>query len=182
MRVLVLNQNFEPLNICSLRRALKLVVCNKADVLVENHLLIHTVNRDWECPSVVRLRYLVRPPLPRIQLSRQAIFRRDNYTCQYCGKRASRLSLEHVVPRHRGGGHTWENLVTACLPCNHRKGGRTLEEAGMRLLRSPFRPKATPYYVLAGQLQNLPEEWWPFLPPYLRPEDWSGSYGSQPTA
>ncbi len=165
--VLVLNQNFEPLNICNLRRALALVLCGKAEIVVENHRLIHTVSRSFECPSVIRLQKMVHRPLPQVRLTRREVFRRDDYTCQYCGERASHLTLDHVLPRQRGGKHTWENLVTACIRCNHRKGGRPPEEAGMRLLRKPFRPKASPYYFLEGWVHRSPEEWRPFLPANL---------------
>ncbi len=166
--VLVLNQNFEPLNICDLRRALCLVFLGKAEILVPNHRLIRTPSQEIECPSVIRLRYTVHRPLPQVRLTRREVFRRDAYTCQYCGQQATHLTLDHVIPRHRGGKHCWENLVTACTRCNHRKGGRTLEEAGMHLLRQPTRPRASPYYFLEGRVQSSPEEWWPFLPSQLR--------------
>ena len=163
-QVLVLNQNFEPLNVCNLRRAVVLVVCGKAEVLVQNHRLIHTVSWALECPSVIRLQALVHRAMPQVRLTRREVFRRDSYVCQYCGQHTSHPTLDHVVPRHRGGQHTWENLVTACTRCNHRKGGRPLEEVGMRLLRLPIRPRTSPYYFLEGWLQRSPEEWWPFLP------------------
>lgn len=163
-QVLVLNQNFEPLNVCHLRRALVLVLGGRAEVLVQNHRLIHTVAWSMECPSVIRLRTLVRRPMPQVRLTRREVFRRDGYICQYCGQHTNHPTLDHVVPRHRGGQHSWSNLVTACTRCNHRKGGRPLEEAGMRLLRPPRRPQASPYYFLEGWLQHSPEEWQPFLP------------------
>ncbi len=167
--VLVLNQNYEPLNVCNLRRAIILVYCGKAEVLVENHRLIRSVSFQMECPSVIRLQRLVRRPLPQVRLSRREVFRRDGYTCQYCGQHTAHPTLDHVVPRHRGGRHTWENLVTACTRCNHRKGGRPLEEAGMHLLRLPFHPQTSPYYFLNRWAQCSPEEWRPFLPVPLRP-------------
>jgi 5-methylcytosine-specific restriction endonuclease McrA len=172
-QVLVLNQNFEPLNVCNTRRALVLVICGK----VQNHRLIHTISRTYDCPSVIRLHNLVRRPLPQVRLTRREVFRRDAYTCQYCGQRTNHLTLDHVIPRHRGGRHTWENLVTACTRCNHRKGGRPLEEAGMRLLRVPLCPQSTPYYFLEAWLQRSPEEWWPFLPMHLRPEALAARHG-----
>lgn len=167
-KVLVLNQNYDPLNVCSVRRAMGLIFKGKAEVLVENHRLIHTVSVSYECPSVIRLYYLVRRPLPQVRLTRREIFRRDEYTCQYCGQPGGHLTLDHVVPRHRGGKHTWDNLVTACIRCNRRKGGRTLEEAGMRLLQLPAAPKASPYYYLERRMEGAPEEWTPFLPVHLR--------------
>jgi 5-methylcytosine-specific restriction endonuclease McrA len=167
-QVLVLNQNLEPLNVCNLRRALVLVLGGKAEVLAQNHRQIHTVTRTIECPSVIRLYALVRRVFPQVRLTRREVFRRDGYVCQYCGQQTSHPTLDHVVPRHRGGQHTWENLVTACTRCNHRKGGRPLEEVGMRLLRPPVRPRASPYYFLDRWLQGSPEEWGPFLS-FLRP-------------
>jgi 5-methylcytosine-specific restriction endonuclease McrA len=110
----------------------------------------------------------VRRVFPQVRLTRREVFRRDGYVCQYCGQQTSHPTLDHVVPRHRGGQHTWENLVTACTRCNHRKGGRPLEEVGMRLLRPPVRPRASPYYFLDRWLQGSPEEWGPFLS-FLRP-------------
>lgn len=162
--VLVLNQNLEPLNVCHLRRALILVLCGKAEVVAQNHRQIHTVTLAIECPSVIRLYALVRRPLPPVRLTRREVFRRDGYLCQYCGRHTSNPTLDHVIPRHRGGQHTWENLVTACMRCNHRKGGRPLEEAGMRLLRPPVRPRSSPYAFLNRWQQSSPEEWQPFLP------------------
>ena len=163
--VLVLNHNYEPLNICTARRALMLVLGGKAEVLERNHQVIHTTSQDLICPSVIRLGHMIRRPLPNVKLSRREIFRRDHYTCQYCNRATSDLTVDHVLPRHRGGAHSWENLVSACRACNHRKGGRTPEEARMRLLRPPFRPFASPYYTIERRLQGLGmEEWRKFLP------------------
>ncbi len=121
--VLVLNQNFEPLNVCNARRALVLVLGGKAEVLELNHQIVHTPSMSIHCPSVIRLAHLIRRPQPRARLSRKEVFIRDNYTCQYCGMRTRDLTLDHVKPRSKGGPHTWENLVSACKSCNHRKGG-----------------------------------------------------------
>ena len=85
---------------------------------------------------MIRLQHHVRRPRPRVKLTRREIFARDRHTCQYCGRQSHDLTLDHIVPRHRGGGHTWDNLVAACKACNHRKGGKTLEEARFRLLRA----------------------------------------------
>jgi len=161
--VLVLNLNYEPLNVCNVRRAIVLVDAGKAEVLEHNGLVIHTPTRALPCPSVIRLVYMVRRPRPQVRLTRREVFIRDNYTCQYCGTRTRELTLDHVVPLHRGGKHTWENLVSACPRCNHRKGGRTLEEAHMRLIRQPYRPKSTTYYLFYQYLQTY-EEWRKFIP------------------
>ena len=137
--VLVLNQNYEPLNVCNLPRAFRLVFGEKAEVIEYDHQVIRTPRTEYRAPSVIRLQHLIRRPRPRVKLSRREVFARDRHVCQYCGRQAHDMTLDHVVPRHRGGGHTWENLVTACKPCNHRKGGKTLEEARLRLLRAAVR-------------------------------------------
>lgn len=163
--VLVLNHNYEPLNVCATRRALVLVLCGKAEVLEHNGHEIVTPSQIFRAPSVIRLSHLVRRPMPQVKLSRREIFRRDNFTCQYCGSRTNDLTLDHVVPRHRGGAHTWENLVSACRACNHRKGGRTPEEARMKLPRKPFRPHAGPYYAIERRVRDgMDEGWYKFLP------------------
>ena len=112
--VLVLNQNYEPLNVCNLPRAFRLVFGEKAEVIEYDHQVIRTPRTEYRAPSVIRLQYQIRRPRPRVKLSRREIFARDRHTCQYCGRQTHDLTLDHVVPRHRGGGHTWENLVTAC--------------------------------------------------------------------
>lgn len=142
-----------------------LVLGGKAEVLEHNHAVLHTTNDTIACPSVIRLGHMIRRPLPNVKLSRREIFRRDHYTCQYCNRSSADLTLDHVLPRHRGGAHSWENLVSACRTCNHRKGGRTPEEARMRLIRPPFRPFASPYYLIERRMHGLGlEEWRKFLP------------------
>ena len=163
--VLVLNQNFEPLNVCNVRRALVLVLCGKAEVLELNHQVVHTPSMEIHCPSVIRLQHLVRRPQPRARLSRREVFIRDNYTCQYCGARTRDLTLDHVIPRSKGGPHTWENLVSACKPCNHRKGGKHVNEARMRLARPPREPKVNVYQMVYRYLDGGPlDEWRIYLP------------------
>jgi 5-methylcytosine-specific restriction endonuclease McrA len=117
---------------------------------------------------VIRLIYLIRRPRPKARLCRKEVFVRDGYTCQYCGARGRDLTLDHVIPRHKGGRHTWENLVTACRACNHRKGGKTLEESRMRLARPPFQPKVSTYYIL-HQYLNTFQEWRKFIPEWEAP-------------
>jgi 5-methylcytosine-specific restriction endonuclease McrA len=140
--VLVLNQNYEPLNVCALPRAFRLLVTNKAEVVEYDHRVVRTPKSELLAPSVVRLRHLVhRRRHLGIRPSRQAVFLRDNWVCQYCGAKTKDLTLDHVVPRHRGGTHTWTNLVAACKACNLKKGGQTPAEARMRLLRPPAEPR-----------------------------------------
>src|SRR5207248_4021385 len=109
-------------------------------------------------PSVIRLVYMIRRPRPRVKLTRREIFIRDEHTCQYCGTRSSDLTIDHVIPRSRGGQHSWENLVSACRSCNHRKGGKTVQESKMVLRRHPFEPKATPQYLFQHYLDDN-ESW-----------------------
>jgi len=165
--VLVLNQNFEPLNICTMRRAVNMVLTGKAEVVLTNGHYIRTVSGGFEAPSVVRLRYLVKRPLPQVRVSRRAILARDNYTCQYCGHVSRDLTVDHVVPRCMGGSDTWENLVACCRRCNLIKGDRTPQQAGMKLLRKPRRPHFVPYLSLTQYAKALSREAWrDFLPVY----------------
>lgn len=136
--VLVLNQNYEPLNVCRLRRALCLVLQNKASVIEYDSVVVHTVNQAFEAPSVIRLEYYIhKPRKTRVPLSRKSIFARDNYMCQYCGLTSKDLTLDHVIPRRLGGKSTWENLVSACKKCNNKKSDKTLHQANMKLNNEP---------------------------------------------
>ena len=162
-RALVLNQNYEPLNVCSVKRAFVLVYRGKAEVLEEGDEPIPGADRqNYPTPSVIRLSHFVRRPHPRPRLTRREVFARDGDRCQYCGQRGGQLTLDHVMPRHRGGEHAWENLVAACRACNHRKGGRTPSEAKMRIRRQPTRPSATAASVFVHYLEGY-GEWRPFL-------------------
>jgi len=152
--VLVLNQNYEPLNVCDIRRAFNLLGSEKAELLERNHQVIHTPTLAIPAPSVIRLVYLVRRPRPRVKLSRREVFARDAHICQYCGTASRDLTIDHVVPKHRGGRHEWENLVTACRACNHRKGSKTLAEARMTLRREPKAPRADVRYLYGTYLAD----------------------------
>jgi len=160
--VLVLNANFEPMNVCNTRRAINLILSGKASLVLNGRGEIRTVSRVYPCPSIIRLENMVKRPRPRIKLTKREVLRRDNYSCQYCGQSVPHMTIDHVVPRHMGGGHTWENLVTACPACNHRKGGRTLEQAHMRLIRTPTEPPASAEYIFGRHLDNN-LEWIPFI-------------------
>jgi len=166
--VLVLNQNYEPLNVCNQRRALVLVDRGKAEVLEHGTSVLRSTSRSLQAPSVIRLIYLIRRPRPKARLCRKEIFVRDGYTCQYCGTRGRDLTIDHVVPRHRGGKHIWENLVSACRSCNHRKGGKTIEEARMRLPRAPVQPRISTYYIF-HQYLHAQDEWRKFIPEWEIP-------------
>ena len=123
--VLVLNQSYEPLNLCRTRRAIVLVFRGKAEVLENGRGELHSASLILQLPSVIRLIYMVRRPRHQKKLSRLEVFSRDQHTCQYCGRQTKELTLDHVVPRRRGWMHAWDNVVSACIPCNRRKGGRT---------------------------------------------------------
>ena len=161
--VLVLNENYEPLNVCNEKRAIVLVSRGKAEVLEHGRAFLRSPSQRIQCPSVIRLVYLIKRPRLQARLTRREVFLRDNFTCQYCGTRSRELTLDHVVPRQRGGKHTWENLVSACSACNHRKGSKSVEEARMTLRRLPFQPKTTTYYTIAQYLPSY-GEWAKFLP------------------
>lgn len=158
--VLLLNSNYEPLNVCDTRRAFRLLFGDKAEVLEYDHHEVHTPRAVYRAPSVIRLQYMIKRPRPRVRLSRREVFARDRHTCQYCGRQTHELTLDHVVPRHRGGGHTWDNLVTACKACNHHKGAKTLEEAHMRLHQTPTEPRADVYALYTPYLANPRNEAW----------------------
>lgn len=164
-RVLVLNQNFEPLNVCPMRRAFVLVGDGKAEVIEHGDRVVRTASQELSCPSVIRLLYLIKRVQPVAKLTRREVFLRDNYTCQYCGKKTKDLTIDHVMPRHRGGPHRWDNLVSACRPCNHHKGGRLPEEARMTLLSEPCQPKVSRYYWVHQHLTGTHDPTWDkFIP------------------
>ena len=158
--VLVLNQNYEPLNVCDIRRAFRLLGAEKAELLAKNHQLIRTPTIEIPAPSVIRLQYHVKRPQPRVKLSRREVFVRDRHTCQYCGTTSRDLTIDHVMPKHRGGRHEWENLVAACRGCNHRKGGKTLVEARMHLKREPRAPRADLRYLFGSYLADERNDAW----------------------
>jgi 5-methylcytosine-specific restriction endonuclease McrA len=160
--VLVLNANYAPLNVCTTRRAMGLLFNGKAEMLMNGRGFIHTVRASYARPSVIRLGYMIKRPHPKVRLTKRELFRRDQYACQYCGNQSRRLTLDHVIPRHKGGEHSWTNLVTACATCNLKKGGRTIQEARMQLLRPPREPHATALYLYGIHLPGN-ENWRPFL-------------------
>jgi 5-methylcytosine-specific restriction endonuclease McrA len=160
--VLVLNANFEPINVCNTRRAINLVLTGKADLILNGRGKIRTVSRSYPRPSIIRLGRMIKRPRPQVKLTKKEVLRRDNYTCQYCGNHVPYLTIDHVVPRSMGGELTWDNLVTACPSCNHRKGGRTVEQAHMRLIKRPVEPPSSAMYIFARHL-NENMDWIPFV-------------------
>jgi len=160
--VLVLNANFEPINVCNTRRAMGLMLNGKASLVLNGRGEIRTVSQAYQCPSIIRLDRMVKRPRLVVRLTKREILRRDEYTCQYCGQNVNYLTIDHVMPRRLGGNHSWDNLVAACPPCNHKKGGRTIEQAQMRLLRLPIEPPASAMYLFGRHL-NDNQDWLPFI-------------------
>jgi 5-methylcytosine-specific restriction endonuclease McrA len=161
-QVLVLNSNYEPINVCDIRRAINLIICDKATLVLNGRGTIATYTTTYPLPSVIRLIKMIHRPRFKIKPVRREIFRRDGYICQYCGKHMLHLTIDHIVPKHMGGQQTWENTVTACPHCNHHKGGRTLEESGMHLLRPPKNPPDSAEYVFGHYIKDN-HEWEPFI-------------------
>ena len=160
--VLLLNANYEPIHVCNTKRAMGLLIVDKAEIILNGRGIIRTPSSTFLRPSVIRLSYMVHRPRPRVKLSKKEILRRDNYTCQYCGRQVAQLTIDHVVPRRLGGAYWWDNLIAACPACNHRKGGRTVAEARMKPLRQPREPRATALYLFGRYLQRN-QEWNSFI-------------------
>lgn len=137
--VLVLNQDYSPLMVCSVERAFVLVFLNKSELVKVGEEKLHSVDRVFPFPSVIRLNRYIQMPYKAVSLTRHHLFRRDGFECQYCGSRKD-LTIDHVVPTSRGGTHAWTNVTTACRKCNNRKGDMLPEEAGLVLRRKPARP------------------------------------------
>ena len=161
-QVLVLNASYEPLNVCSVRRAHVLVFKGKAEVIEELAHPLHSASSTFPWPHVIRLMTYVRVPRAvQRKISRRALFARDGWKCVYCGTASGRLTLDHVVPRSRGGDSVWENVVTSCAPCNLRKGNRLPHEVSMELRRPPRAPAPVLFIRLAAP--TIPDGWQPYL-------------------
>jgi 5-methylcytosine-specific restriction endonuclease McrA len=162
--VLVLNASYEPLHVCSVKRAITLLMSDITERVEDKlDLFLHSPSTQIPVPSVIRLkRYVKRPPRYHIAFNRRNVFRRDNHTCQYCAHVGGDLTLDHVVPRSRGGRNSWENIVTACRECNSKKRDRTPHEAKMKLLRDPFAPKFV-FSTAYGQAPKLDVVWEKYL-------------------
>ena len=156
--VLVLNASYEPLNITTWRRAMVMLLKGKAEGL--EHDPTHPIRDDILLPTVIRLRQFVRVPYRQMPLTRRNVFQRDGHRCQYCGCLAERLSIDHVIPRSRGGSDVWENVTTACMPCNVRKGNRTPREAGMPLARQPHRPPSSLSFEAIRHIRSGQHQEW----------------------
>jgi 5-methylcytosine-specific restriction endonuclease McrA len=160
--VLVLNASYEPLNVCTVRRAHVLVYKGKAEIIERLEQPLRSASSTYTWPHVIRLVHYVRVPRAvQRKISRRALFARDGWRCAYCGTSSGRLTLDHVLPRSRGGESIWENVVTACAPCNHKKGDRTLEESGLQLRHLPKAPQPVLFIKLAAP--RVPKGWAPYL-------------------
>jgi len=163
-RVLILNASFEPLHVCSVKRAIQLIMTDVAVRVEDADAVLRTPSRVVPVPSVVRLaRYVRRPHRQKVAFNRRNLFRRDDHRCQYCRKRGSDLTLDHVLPRSRGGSTSWENVVACCRACNARKRDRTPDEAGMALDRPPKAPRFV-FSSAYGLIQDVDPIWRRYLP------------------
>ncbi len=161
--VLVLNASFEPLHVCSIKRAVTLIMHEIAERVDDSAALLHSPSTSIKVPSVIRLRrYIKRPPRFHIAFNRRNVFRRDNHTCQYCGHVGGDLTLDHVIPRSKGGKNSWENIVAACRECNSKKRDRTPFEARMKLLREPYAPRFV-FSTAYGQAPKFDPNWDKYL-------------------
>ena len=159
--VLVLNQSYEPIHVCSARRAIVLVFRGRAEVVETLDINIRSVSAVFPVPSVVRLDFYIRVPPKQFTLSNRNILKRDSFQCQYCGTTSGPMTVDHVLPKTRGGSDSWENMVCACLKCNNRKGDRAPEQAGVKLARRPRRPN---HVTFIRRFVGVPDQRWrPYL-------------------
>ncbi len=160
--VLVLNQNYEPMTICHVKKAMVLIFLGKAEVIEKiDGKAIRSVSHSFPYPSIVRLSTFVLKRRKGIMLSRKNVLKRDGYQCQYCGTRNQPMTVDHIIPKVRGGKDTWENLVTACIHCNNRKGDQTTDEVRMELLTKPRKPH--PLSFIQNHAGVNDERWKPYL-------------------
>jgi len=160
--VLVLNATYEPINVCTVRRAVVLLLKEKAEVIEHGDWELRSATRSVTRPVVIRLVSYVRVPRDthRRKITRRAVFARDDWTCQYCGAR-SNLTVDHVIPRYKGGASSWDNIVASCAPCNLRKGNALPRQAGMRLQRQPKTP--SPHVFIHVASPTIPAAWRQYL-------------------
>ena len=166
-QTLLLNATYEPLKVVHWQKAITLLCQGKVEVISEYDRDIRAVSISFKLPSVIRLlRYIrIKRRFDTVPFSRANIYARDHHTCQYCGDTplAEDLTFDHVVPIAHAGRKDWENIVTCCITCNRRKGGRTPAESGMRLIRMPRRPARTPAIRFTGGLRDAPDSWRDYL-------------------
>jgi 5-methylcytosine-specific restriction endonuclease McrA len=162
-RVLVLNATFEPINVCTVRRAAVLLLKQKAEVLEDGDTRLHSERMTMTRPVVIRLVTYVRVPrdVHRRKITRKAVLARDSWTCQYCGTDKPGLTVDHVIPRSRGGESVWENIVASCAPCNRRKGNRLPREVSMHPRHAPKPPGPNIFIRIAAP--RVPTAWEQYL-------------------
>jgi 5-methylcytosine-specific restriction endonuclease McrA len=162
-RVLVLNASYQPLNVCTTRRALVLLLKEKAEILAAGEGVLRSERLSIDRPQVIRLISFVRVPrdVHRRRITRRAVLARDGWTCQYCGASRPGLTVDHVIPRSRGGASVWENIVASCAPCNRKKGNRLPRELGMHPRSRPRPPGPTVFIRIASP--RVPAAWEPYL-------------------
>ena len=159
--VLVLNANYSPMTICTAKRAISLYFLNKIDVLSNYNEKVHSPSTSLDLPSIIKIKTYIKNNSMAVEISRKNVLVRDNYTCQYCKKQSKALTVDHVVPKFRGGQDSWENLVAACKNCNQIKGEHTPEEARMPLIRKPKRPNRIHYFQRLVKKKQA--DWRPYL-------------------
>ena len=160
-----MNITYEPLRVIDWKKAITLLMLGKVEVIEEYGRDIHSVTFTIKLPSVVRLLRMVRTPKTPVKFSRQNIYARDKYRCQYCGRRfpIEDFTYDHVIPKSRGGKTAWRNIVTCCMQCNRKKGGRTPKEAMMTLVRKPSKPKWLPTLRVTIGFKEVPTSWRDYL-------------------
>jgi len=159
--VLILNNSYEPLMICSLKRAIILIFQQKVTLVERYEFEVHSVTQSFPCPSVVRINHYVHKPFQEPVLNKKNILKRDGYTCQYCGKNSQPMTIDHVIPKSFGGKDTWKNLVCACEKCNANKANRTPQIADMELIKVPKKP--SPLFYLQSIVRKPHPTWKAYL-------------------
>ena len=159
--MLVLNQNYEPLMVCNARRALVMMLGERAELVEPSDRLVRSVRSVIGLPSVVRVIRYIRRPRQEVKLTKQNVLRRDHYICQYCGAAGGVMTADHIVPRSQGGEDSWDNLVCACTVCNNAKGDHSLRQARMRLRKNPRKPHYMTF--LQYSIKHPDNRWRPYL-------------------
>ncbi len=167
-KVLVLTSYYFPYQILRWQDAVRLIYVGSANAVAEYNEELRSPSVTWKMPAVIRLSPEIEPKR-KTKFSRINVFTRDNFRCQYCGRRKKmrELTFDHLIPRKNGGKTVWENIVTSCVSCNIKKGCRTTDESGMFPRRLPVRPKSLPLISPVRDLEHAPPEWRPFVEPYL---------------
>ncbi len=166
IKILVLNYSYEPLQFCSAKRAIIMILSGRAENIESDGFVVRSPSVSYPLPAVIRVLNMVRRKRKRgISFSKKNILRRDNFTCQYCGKSNNILTVDHICPKSRGGKTNWTNVVVACKPCNLKKGSQNLHETGMRLKKTPSKPD---YLFFHFSIPSGPEShlqiWQKYLP------------------